>query len=133
MPAGLRPLCEAEVVTNKRGSVEQGLAAADIVLEETYENAVAIHSPMEAHGSVAQWDGDRLTVWDTSQGVIPGCKSNRDWDEHTASNVQGVIGKYMAAASAANWNRANRSVIAALLAKKAARPVRLFLPGKRRF
>ena len=24
---------------------------------------------METHGSVVKWDGDRLTIWDSTQGV----------------------------------------------------------------
>ena len=52
----------------KRGDVDKGFAEADVVLEETYRTSCEIHAPLEAHGSVAQWDGDRLTVWDTNQG-----------------------------------------------------------------
>ena len=52
----------------KRGDVAKGFAEADVVLEETYRTSCEIHAPMEVHGSVAQWDGDRLTVWDTNQG-----------------------------------------------------------------
>ena len=52
----------------KRGDVEKGFAEADVVLEETYRTSCVIHAPLEVHGSVAQWDGDRLTVWDTNQG-----------------------------------------------------------------
>jgi xanthine dehydrogenase YagR molybdenum-binding subunit len=54
----------------ERGDLAAGFAAADVVLEQTYSTPTQIHTPMEVHGSVAQWDGDHLTVWDSSQGVF---------------------------------------------------------------
>ncbi len=53
----------------ERGDVEAGFKQADVVLERTYKTSVEIHHPTETHGSIAKWDGDRLTVWDSTQGV----------------------------------------------------------------
>jgi isoquinoline 1-oxidoreductase beta subunit len=46
-----------------RGSVEKGLADARKVLSETYTLAYVQHTPMEPRAAVAEWNGDRLTVW----------------------------------------------------------------------
>jgi len=56
--------------THQAAFREQGFAEADVVLEETYENAIQIHSVIELHGSVVQWDGDNLIIWDSTQGVF---------------------------------------------------------------
>ncbi len=45
------------------GSIEDGLAAAATVLEETYEVAYVQHAPMEPRAAVAEWDDEKLTVW----------------------------------------------------------------------
>ena len=53
----------------QRGDVDKGFAEADVVLEQTYRTECEIHTPLELHGCVAKWDGDRLTVWESTQGV----------------------------------------------------------------
>jgi xanthine dehydrogenase YagR molybdenum-binding subunit len=53
----------------ERGDVDAGFAEADVVLEETYTTSCQLHVPMETFVSVAQWKGNRLTVWDSTQGV----------------------------------------------------------------
>ncbi|HET8645632.1 MAG TPA: molybdopterin cofactor-binding domain-containing protein, partial [Vicinamibacteria bacterium] len=54
----------------ERGDLARGFAEADVVLEQTYTTPCEIHAPTEVHGSVARWEGDRLTVWDSTQGVF---------------------------------------------------------------
>lgn len=52
-----------EARTDSRGAVEHALATADRVLEESYRVAYIEHAPMEPRAAVAEWQGDRLTVW----------------------------------------------------------------------
>ncbi|RPI28000.1 MAG: xanthine dehydrogenase family protein molybdopterin-binding subunit, partial [Acidobacteria bacterium] len=59
-----------EVEKYQRGDVAKGFAEADIVLEESYSVSCLLHTPTEPHGCVVNWDGDRLTVWETTQGVF---------------------------------------------------------------
>jgi xanthine dehydrogenase YagR molybdenum-binding subunit len=51
------------------GDVAAGLAAADTVVEATYETSAQYHNPMEPHAIVAVWDGDHLTLDTPSQGM----------------------------------------------------------------
>ena len=51
------------------GKIAAGFAEAEIMVERSYRTACEIHTPMEPHGSVARWDGNRLTIWDSTQGV----------------------------------------------------------------
>ena len=30
---------------------------------------VHTHSPLETHGVIAQWEGDQLTIWASTQGI----------------------------------------------------------------
>lgn len=50
-----------------RGSIEEGLAAADRKLSATYNVAYIAHAPLEPRAAVAQWDGDKVTVWTGTQ------------------------------------------------------------------
>jgi xanthine dehydrogenase YagR molybdenum-binding subunit len=58
-----------EPSVRERGDVAAGFAEADAVVERTFRTPCEIHAPLEPHGSVARWDGSRLTVWDSTQGV----------------------------------------------------------------
>jgi nicotinate dehydrogenase subunit B len=49
------------------GSVQQGLAAADVRLEQTYTIAYIAHAPLEPRAAVARWDQGKLTVWTGTQ------------------------------------------------------------------
>jgi nicotinate dehydrogenase subunit B len=50
-----------------QGNVEAGLKAADKTVKETYTIAYIAHVPLEPRAAVAEWDGDRLTVWTGTQ------------------------------------------------------------------
>ena len=53
--------------THVTGSIEQGLAAADQRLKQTYTVQYIAHTPLEPRAALAQWDGDNLTVWTGTQ------------------------------------------------------------------
>jgi isoquinoline 1-oxidoreductase len=52
---------------NAKGSMADGLKTADKVLEATYHVAYIAHVPLEPRASVAEWTGDKLTVWTGTQ------------------------------------------------------------------
>ena len=49
------------------GSVEQGMASADVKLSQTYTVEYIAHAPLEPRAAVAEWTGGKLTVWTGSQ------------------------------------------------------------------
>lgn len=110
----------------ERGDLAAGFAAADAVVEGTYSTACEIHAPMEVHGSVAKWDGNRLTIWDSTQGVFVVQQMVAGALKLPLANVR-VIGHYMGGGFGSKLEAGKYTVIAALLAKTTARPVKLFL------
>lgn len=50
-----------------QGSIADGLAAAARKLEQTYTVAYIAHAPLEPRAAVAEWNGDKLTVWTGTQ------------------------------------------------------------------
>ncbi|HKP10699.1 MAG TPA: molybdopterin cofactor-binding domain-containing protein, partial [Blastocatellia bacterium] len=50
-----------------RGSVAEGLAAADQRLQQTYTVAYIAHVPLEPRAAVAEWQDGKLTVWTGTQ------------------------------------------------------------------
>src|SRR5438132_9037231 len=56
---------------DEQGDLEKGFAEADIIKEFTYRFSGGVSVPMQPSGSVAKWDGDRLTLWGMGQGIYP--------------------------------------------------------------
>jgi carbon-monoxide dehydrogenase large subunit len=50
-----------------RGDVDAGFAAAAVVVRETFSHGRMTASPMEPRAAVADWDGETLTMWASSQ------------------------------------------------------------------
>ena len=110
----------------ERGDVAKGFAEADVVLEETYRTACELHTPLEAHGCVVKWDGHELTIWESTQGVYAVQAQVAEVLGLPLSKVR-VIGHYMGGGFGSKLQTDKSTIIAALLAKKTGRPVKLFL------
>jgi xanthine dehydrogenase YagR molybdenum-binding subunit len=116
----------------ERGNLAAGFAAAGIVLEQTYRTPTQMHTTMEVHGSVAQWDGDRLTVWDTNQGVFGRRAELAQSLKLPLSSVR-VISHYMGGGFGCKLELGKYTVIAALAARQTGLPVKLFLTREETF
>ena len=68
------PAMGEDAVVFTKGDVDAARARAAVRVEQTYVQAARHHNTMETSGTVARWDGDRLTLWDAVQAgstVIP--------------------------------------------------------------
>ena len=61
------PVGEGGGGVRPQGSIATGMAAADKKLEQTYSVAYIAHAPLEPRAAVAEWNGDKLTVWTGTQ------------------------------------------------------------------
>ena len=110
----------------ERGDIGRGFAEADVVLEEKYRTECEIHTPNEPHGCVANWDGDRLTIWESTQGVYRIQQEVAEILDLPLSKVR-VIGHYMGGGFGSKLQAGKYTIIAALLAKITGRPVKMIL------
>jgi CO/xanthine dehydrogenase Mo-binding subunit len=110
----------------ERGDIVKGFAEAHVVLEQSFRTECELHTPMELHGCVARWDRDKLTIWESTQGVYPVQARVAEVLGMPLSKVR-VIGHYMGGGFGSKLQADKSTIIAALLAKKAGRPVKLFL------
>ncbi|WP_299050621.1 xanthine dehydrogenase family protein molybdopterin-binding subunit [uncultured Nocardioides sp.] len=51
------------------GDVDAALAGAAVVVDATYTTPHEFNSPMEPHAVTAVWDGEHLSMWDSTQSV----------------------------------------------------------------
>jgi len=112
---------------SSRGNVEQGFAEADVVLEETFKTSVQIHTPIETHGSVVKWDGDKITIWDSTQGVYDASMLEFARKMQMSYNDVRVICRYVGGAFGSKLEVGKYTVIAALLSRNVKRPVKLMI------
>jgi xanthine dehydrogenase YagR molybdenum-binding subunit len=110
----------------QRGDVNGGLTDADVVLEENYRTECEIHTPMELHGCVANWDGDSLTIWESTQGVFRVQQNVAKILNLPLSKVR-IIGHYMGGGFGSKLQAGKYTIIAALLARTTGRPVKMIL------
>ncbi len=126
---GIRPSQGSNVCHTFRirhGEVEAGFETADLVLEETFRTSAAQQTPMEPHAALARWEGGRLEIWTGT---------------HTPFNVRqdlaGVFGlpedrvRIVCPPMGGSFGAktfVHVEAIAAALARKARRPVRVVLP-----
>src|SRR5262249_47549920 len=52
-----------------RGNPQEAMKTAPVKIEAEYTIPIEHHNPMEPHGATAFWEGDKLTIFDKSQGV----------------------------------------------------------------
>ncbi|MFC9250788.1 xanthine dehydrogenase family protein molybdopterin-binding subunit [Amycolatopsis thailandensis] len=53
------------------GDLDAALSGADVVIDQTYTTAPYFNNPLEPHTTTALWDGDTLTLRESTQGVHP--------------------------------------------------------------
>ena len=109
-----------------RGDVEQGFKEADHVFEETFRTEPQQHSPMEVHGTIAQWDGDQLNVWESTQGVFAVQEEIAHVFHVPMSSIR-VVGTHMGGGFGGKGGPGKQTMIAVLLAKRTRRPVKMML------
>jgi len=116
--------------TQETGDLAAGFQAAAHTLEETYSTHVITHACMESHGTVCEWQGDKLTVWISTQGVN-GARENFATSLKLPSADVRVICQYMGGGFGSKaLTVGGEGLICARLAKMAGAPVKLMLDRK---
>src|SRR3954467_10704249 len=119
---------DTNTIEFKRGDAAAGLKQADMVVEGQYTTQLQCHVPIEPHCMVAKWDGDKLTLWDSQQSVHNAAHVIERVLGLPEGNVR-VIAPYIGGGFGGkctdNEGKTLYQGIAAMLAKKAKRPVRL--------
>jgi len=115
---------EKPKVDSMRGKPDEAFAAAPVKLDETYATPVETHNPIELHASVASWDGQNFTLYETSQAVM----NHRDVVAQMLGvpieNVR-VISRFLGSGFGGKLWPWPHCVIAACAARNLNRPVKL--------
>ncbi|HEV8536994.1 MAG TPA: xanthine dehydrogenase family protein molybdopterin-binding subunit [Candidatus Limnocylindria bacterium] len=116
----------SEGATHKRGDVKRALKEADHVVEATYRTSTQLHNSLETHGAVAAWDGEQLTVYESTQHVFGVRQGLRLALRLPLAKIR-VICDYMGGGFGSKGGVGKYSIIASLFAMRLGRPIRCVL------
>lgn len=90
------------------------------------------HNPMEPHATMAQWEGDRLTVWDKTQWVANVRNELAAVFGLPPENVR-VLSPFVGGAFGTTLRAWSHATVAAIAAKYVERPVKLVLSRRQMY
>jgi xanthine dehydrogenase YagR molybdenum-binding subunit len=107
-----------------RGNPEEAMRNAPVKIEAEYRIPIEHHNPMEPHGAIAVWQGDKLTIFDKTQEVY-------NVREHLASsfgvpedNVN-VVSPFVGGAFGSSLRPNYYPALTAMAARELKRPVKV--------
>jgi len=108
------------------GDLAKGFQECDVVHEGEYGAAYMTHCCLEAHGTVAEWQGDQLTAWISTQNVTGAVQSFAQPLGIPNTNVR-TLCDYMGGGFGSKFAADVWGVEAARLAKQTGRPVKFMV------
>jgi xanthine dehydrogenase YagR molybdenum-binding subunit len=114
------------------GDPDGALASAPVVHDATYETPAYHNNPMEPHATVAAWEGGRLTLWDSTQGVQGARNAVATTFGLEAGDVR-VICPHVGGGFGSKGLPHPHVTLAALAAKAVERPVKLAVTRQQMF
>lgn len=111
---------------SKDGDPDSAFSAATHRLEGRYTQPREHHNAMEPHATIAQWQGDRLTLWDKTQWVYGDAAQVARTFGIPVDSVH-VINPFVGGAFGSGLRSWPHVTLAAMAAKACGRPVRLEL------
>jgi xanthine dehydrogenase YagR molybdenum-binding subunit len=121
-----------EPAENKRGDIEASLAKSTTTVDVTYTTPIQNHNPMEPHATLAWWDGDKLSVYDSTQYITG--------DRQTLARTFGipvdsvhVQCPFVGGGFGSKGSTWSHVVLAAMASKAVGKPVKLALERNQMF
>jgi xanthine dehydrogenase YagR molybdenum-binding subunit len=112
-----------------RGNADDALRGAAVVSDLRYTIARNNHNPIELAATVANWEGDRLTVWDKVQGITWALEAYSEAFGIPADQIR-VISPFVGGGFGIAGKIWPHQLLAAFAARQLRRPVKLVLSRK---
>lgn len=109
-----------------RGDVAAGLAQADVRLDVSYTTPMHHHNPIEPSTTTADWDGERMTVYESAQGGHATRTCISEALDIPLGNVR-VLSPFLGGGFGAKGPVWPHTLLTAAVARELGRPVKLVL------
>jgi xanthine dehydrogenase YagR molybdenum-binding subunit len=116
----------------ERGDFDGAFEGAAVKIDATYITPNETHSPIEMHASVVVWDGDHVTLYETSQGVVNHRAVMAQVLGVPVENVR-VVTRFLGSGFGGKLFPWPHAAMAAVAARKLDRPVKLSLNRRMMF
>ena len=114
------------------GDPDKALAAAPVRVQQVYTTPMETHNPMEPHATIAAWEGDRLTLYDSTQ-YISGVRETVAKTLGISPELVRVVSPFVGGGFGCKGSTWSHVVLAAMAAKRVGRPVKLALARPQMF
>ncbi len=114
------------------GHLAAGLSEAEVKVDEIYRTPMQNHNPMEPHATIAHWEGQKLTLYDTTQYITGVKQTVAKCIGIPEVNVR-VICPFVGGGFGGKGSVWSHVVLAAMAAKVVKRPVKIALERPQMF
>ncbi|WP_343550010.1 xanthine dehydrogenase family protein molybdopterin-binding subunit [Ralstonia sp.] len=115
-----------------RGDVVAGMAQAAQRIEAVYGTPMETHNPMEPHATIAVWEGDSLTLYDSTQ-YVSGVRRTVAKTLALSPDKLRVVCPFVGGGFGCKGSVWSHVVLAAMAARQVGRPVKLVLERPQMF
>lgn len=119
-------------VDSERGDPEKAFTIGPIRVDQTYVSPAETHNVIELHASVAVWEGETVTLYETTQGVVNHQTVLAQMLGIPKGNVR-VVSKFLGSGFGSKLFPWPQSALAAAAARKLGKPVKFVLSRKMNF
>jgi xanthine dehydrogenase YagR molybdenum-binding subunit len=110
-----------------RGDADSAFPKAPVQLDQTYTTPTETHNPMEMHATIAVWNKDKVTLYESSQGVVNHHNVMSEMLGIPLENIE-VISKFIGSGFGGKLFPWPHSLLAAVAARRLGRPVKVSVP-----
>jgi xanthine dehydrogenase YagR molybdenum-binding subunit len=121
-----------ETADTRRGDYHAGLLSASATVDAVYTTPLENHNPLEPHATIASWDGDHLTLHDSTQFIMGVRNTVADTLGIPKENVRSLC-PYVGGGFGSKGSVWSHVVLAAMAARQVGRPVKLVLDRNQMF
>ena len=123
---------DKEKADAKRGDAKAALSNATYKIEAVYGTPIEHHHPLEPHATIAEWDGDHVTLYNSSQ-IVNGAQSAAAATLNLKPENVRIISPYIGGGFGSKGGQWANLVLTAVAAKQVNRPVKLALTRQQMF
>lgn len=117
---------DKEKADAKRGDAKVAISQAVYKVEEVYETPIEHHHPLEPHAAIAEWDGDKVTLYSSAQ-IVNGAQSAAAATLNLKPEQVRIVTPYIGGGFGSKGGQWANLALAAVAAKQVNRPVKLAL------
>jgi xanthine dehydrogenase YagR molybdenum-binding subunit len=119
-------------VESHRGDADAAFGSAPVKVDAVYSTPVETHNPMEMHATVAVWRGPRVTLYESTQGVVNHHQVMAEVLGIPVENLD-VISRFIGSGFGGKLFPWPHSALCAVAARKLNRPVKLVVSRQMMF